>query len=258
MLFALPLCKKSDLQIVVKQGKIIKMHKVIKNTNSKKEEKRMSEEEIIDELKNAVVNYDEEGVKRLANEVIEKGIDPLKVIQDGLIKGINEVGEKFGAKEIFLSELMIAAEACLAGMDLLKPRVTATIRAHAKPKGKVVIGTVYGDIHFIGKNLVAMMLEANGFEVYDIGEDQPVEAFVNKAEEVKADIVGASALTTTTRLEQKKIVKAFRERGLKAKIMIGGAVVDPAWAEKVGADGYAKNLQDAVNLAKQLVERVRG
>jgi len=217
----------------------------------------MSEEEIIDGLRNAVVNYDEEGVKRLTNEVIKKGIDPLKAIQDGLVKGINEVGEKFGAKEIFLSELMIAAEACLAGMNLLKPQVTATTRKHVEPRGKVVIGTVYGDIHFIGKNLVAMMLGANGFEVYDIGEDQPVDAFVNKAKEVEADIVGASALTTTTRLEQEKIVKAFRERGLKTKIMIGGAVVDAAWAEKAGADGYAKDLQDAVNLAKQLMERTR-
>ncbi|MCW4021354.1 MAG: cobalamin-dependent protein, partial [Candidatus Bathyarchaeota archaeon] len=98
---------------------------------------------------------------------------------------------------------------------------------------------------------------ANGFEVYDIGEDQTAEAFVSKAKEVEADIVGASALTTTTRLEQEKIVKAIRERGLKAKIMIGGAVVDDAWAEKVGADGYAKNLQDAVNLANQLMERTR-
>ncbi len=215
----------------------------------------VSEEEIFDELKNAVVNYDEESVKRLANKVIGKGIDPLRAIQDGLVKGINEVGEKFGAKEIFLSELMVAAEACLVGMNLLKPQLASPIRTHLKPMGKVVIGTVYGDIHFIGKNLVATMLEANGFEVYDIGEDQPVEAFVNKAEEVEADIVGASALTTTTRLEQRKIVKAIREKGLKTKIIIGGAVVDDAWAETVGADGYAKNLQEAVILAKQLIEQ---
>jgi len=215
----------------------------------------MSEEELIDGLRNAVVHYDDEGVKRLAKEVIEKGINPLKAIQEGLVEGINEVGEKFGDKKIFLSELMIAAEACLAGMDLLKPQVRAAIHENVKPIGKVVIGTVYGDIHFIGKNLVAMMLEANGFEVYDIGEDQPVEAFVDKAKEVEADIVGASALTTTTRLEQEKIVKAFRERGLRTKIMIGGAVVDDAWAETVGADGYAKNLQEAVSLAKQLIER---
>jgi len=213
----------------------------------------MSQEEIIDGLRNAVVNYDDEGAKKLAKKAIDKGVDPLKAIQDGLVKGINQVGEKFGAKQIFLSELMIAAEACLAGMDILKPQITAATRPNIKPLGKVVIGTVYGDIHFIGKNLVAMMLEANGFEVYDIGEDQPAEAFVDKVKEVGADIVGASALTTTTRLEQEKIVKAFREKGLKTKIMIGGAVVDPAWAETVGADGYAKNLQEAVNLAKQLM-----
>ncbi len=215
----------------------------------------MSEEEILVELKNAVVNYDEESVRRLANKVIEQGIDPLRAIQDGLVKGINEIGEKFGAKEIFLSELIVAAEACLVGMNLLKPQLTSSIRTHLEPVGTVVIGTVYGDIHFIGKNLVATMLEANGFEVYDIGEDQTVEAFVNKAEEVGADIVGASALTTTTRLEHRKLVKAFREQGLKTKIMIGGAVVDDAWAETVGADGYAKNLQEAVILAKQLIEQ---
>jgi corrinoid protein of di/trimethylamine methyltransferase len=226
----------------------------MKDKTLKKEETSMSQEEIFDGLRNAVVNYDDEGAKRLAKEAIDKGVDPLKAIQEGLVKGINQVGEKFGAKEIFLSELMIAAEACLAGMDILKPQIKAEIRANVKPLGKVVMGTVYGDIHFIGKNLVAMMLEANGFEVHDIGEDQPAEAFVKKAKEVGADIVGASALTTTTRLEQEKIVKAFREKGLKTKIIIGGAVVDPAWAETVGADGYAKNLQDAVNLAKQLMK----
>jgi methanogenic corrinoid protein MtbC1 len=215
----------------------------------------LSEEEIINGLRTAVVSYDEEGVRRLANLAIEKGIDPLRAIQEGLVKGINEVGEEFGSKKIFLSELMVAAEACLAGMDLLKPKVTHVKKA--KPVGKVVVGTVYGDIHFIGKRLVAMMLETNGFEVYDIGEDQPVEAFVDKAKEVGADIVGASALTSTTRLEQEKIVKAFRGEGLKTKIMIGGAVVDAAWAESVGADGYAKNLQDAVSLAKQLMKQAR-
>jgi trimethylamine corrinoid protein len=227
----------------------------MENARLEKEEKAVSDEEIIDGLRYAVINYDEERVKRLASEVIEKGVDPLKALQNGLVKGINEVGEKFGAKEIFLSELMVAAEACLAGMGLLKPKIMGSIRKHVKPIGKVVLGTVYGDIHFIGKNLVAVMLEANGFEVYDIGEDQPAEAFVDKAEEVGADIVGASALTSTTRLEQQKIVKAFREKGLKTKIIIGGAVVDDAWAEIVGADGYATDLQDAVILTKQLMEQ---
>jgi methanogenic corrinoid protein MtbC1 len=227
----------------------------MKNARTEKGEKTMSDEEIIDGLRTAVVNYDEERVKKLASEVIEKGVDPLKALQDGLIKGINEVGEKFGAKEIFLSELMVAAEACLVGMDLLKPKIMESRRTHVKPIGRVVLGTVYGDIHFIGKNLVAVMLEANGFEVHDIGEDQPAEAFVDKAEEVGADIVGASALTSTTRFEQQKIVKAFRAKGLKTKIIIGGAVVDDAWAEIVGADGYATDLQEAVILAKQLMEQ---
>lgn len=212
-------------------------------------------EEIIDGLRKAVVNYDEESAKELAKDAIENGIDPLEAIQDGLVKGITEIGEKFNAKEAFLPELIIAAEACLAGIALLKPKMT--VKKKIKPLGKVVLGTVYGDIHFIGKKLVAMMLEANGFEVYDIGEDQPVEAFVEKAKEVEADIVGASALTSTTRFEQEKIVKALRKEGLKARIMIGGAVVDAAWSEITGADGYADNLQDAVSLSKKLAEQVQ-
>ncbi|UCH02391.1 MAG: corrinoid protein [Candidatus Bathyarchaeota archaeon] len=216
----------------------------IENVSNKKE--------IIDGLRNAVVNYDEESAKRLAKEAIEKGVEPLEAIQEGLVKGITEVGEKFSAKEAFLPELVIAAEACLAGIALLKPQIKS--KKQMKSLGKIVIGTVYGDIHFIGKKLVAMMLEANGFEVYDIGEDQPVEAFIKKAKEVGADIVGASALTTTTRFEQEEIVKAMRREGLKAKIMIGGAVVDAAWAEMTGSDGYADNLQDAVSLAKELAE----
>jgi corrinoid protein of di/trimethylamine methyltransferase len=217
--------------------------------------KKLSEKKIIDGLRMAVINYDEEGSQKLAKEVLETGIDPLEAIQEGLVKGITEVGEKFSAREVFLPELVIAADACLAGIEQLKPQLAAKKRL--KTLGKVVLGTVYGDIHFIGKNLVALMLEANGFDVYDIGEDQPVEAFVEKAKEVNADIVGASALTTTTRFEQEKIVKALRREGLKAKIMIGGAVVDAAWAEITASDGYADNLQDAVNLAKRLANLAR-
>ncbi len=219
------------------------------------ERKIRKKEEIIDGLRNAVLNYDEESAKGLAKEAIENGIDPLEAIQDGLVKGITEIGEKFNAKEAFLPELIVAAETCLAGIALLTPKIAANKKI--KPLGKVVLGTVYGDIHFIGKKLVAMMLEANGFEVYDIGEDQPVEAFVEKAKEVGADIVGASALTSTTRFEQEKIVKAMRKEGLKARIMIGGAVVDAAWSEMTGADGYADNLQDAVSLSKRLAEQVQ-
>jgi corrinoid protein of di/trimethylamine methyltransferase len=216
----------------------------------KEEKKLCNKREIIEGLRKAVVKYDEESSQKLAKKALESGIDPLEAIEEGLVKGITEVGEKFSAKEIFLPELVVAADACLAGIEVLKPQLSAKNRI--EPLGKVVLGTVYGDIHFIGKNLVATMLKANGFEVYDIGEDQPVEAFVAKVKEVDADIVGASALTSTTRFEQEKIVKAFKKEGLKTRIMIGGAVVDAAWAEITGSDGYADNLQDAVNLAKQL------
>ena len=213
----------------------------------------MSEKNVLEGLKKAVLSYDVDGAKKFAEMSVKMKIDPIKAIQEGPLEGVIELGNKFGAKEIFLPELMVGADACVAAVTILKAQIGAE---NKKPKslGKVVIGTVEGDIHDIGKNLVATMLEANGFEVYNIGEDQSVDAFINKAKEVKADVIGASALTTTTRLEQGKLVKALKKSGLKTRLMIGGAVVDRAWTERIGADGYANNLVEAVDLAKQLIK----
>lgn len=210
----------------------------------------MSEREIIDELRKAIVNYDDDAAKKLAEDAVKKNIDPLKAIQEGTVKGITELGEKYANKEIFLPELMVGANACIIATDILKAQIKAK-KKEVKTLGKIVIGTVEGDIHFIGKNLVSVMLEASGFEVYDIGEDQPVESFIKKAKEVNADIVGASALITATRAEQEKIKKAMVNNGLEAKFIVGGAVVDGAWTERIGADGYANNLVEAVALAKR-------
>lgn len=212
----------------------------------------MSERNIIEELRKAVLNYDDEGAKRLAEEAVKKNIDPVKAIQEGPVRAIIEIGNKYNEKEIYLPELMVAADECLVAVNILKTHIKVG-KKKLKPLGKVVIGTVKGDIHFIGKSLVSTMLMASGFVVYDIGEDQPAEAFINKAKEVDADIVGASALLTTALPAQEKIAKALKESGLKAKYIIGGAVVDAAWAEKIDADGYADNLFEAVQLAKRLV-----
>jgi len=158
----------------------------------------------------------------------------------------------FDAKEIFLPELILGAEAAIAAVNIFKAKIRAE-KKEIKPVGKVVLGTVAGDIHDIGKNLVGAILEANGFEVYDLGEDVPTEAFIAKAKEVDADIVGASALTTVTREMQMELVDALKKSGLRATSIIGGAVVNAAWTEQIGADGYANNLVEVVTLAKRLV-----
>jgi methanogenic corrinoid protein MtbC1 len=212
----------------------------------------MSEEEIIEELRKAVLNYDDEAAEKLAEEAVKKNIDFLKAIKEGPVKGITELGEKYSTKEIFLPELMVGANACIIATNILKTQIKA--KKEMKSLGKIVIGTVEGDIHFIGKNLVATMLEASGFDVYDIGEDQPVANFIDKAREVNADVVGASALITTAREEQEKLANALRTSGLNVKYIVGGAVVDPAWTEIIGADGFANNMVDAVALAKRLAE----
>lgn len=212
----------------------------------------MSDIEIFEGLRKSVLNYDVEGAKRRAEEAMRKNIDPVKAIQEGPVKGIMELGDKFGAKEIFLPELMVGADACIVAVDIFKAQIRAE-KKKLKPMGKVVIGSVEGDIHDIGKNLVATMLEARGFEVYDLGEDVTVEEFIDKAKEVDADIVGASALTTVTREVQGELAKALKKSGLRAKCMIGGAVVDAAWTETIGADGYANNLVEVIELTKRLV-----
>ncbi len=218
------------------------------------EEKIMSEREIIEGLRKAVVNYDDDAAKRLAEEAVKANIDPIKAIAEGPVKGIAELGEMYGAKKIYLPELMVGANACVVATDILKAQIKAD-KKKIDYLGTVVIGTVLGDIHFIGKNIVSTMLEASGFEVYDIGEDQPVENFINKAREVNADIVGASALITTTRSEQEKLAEKLKESGLNIKYVVGGAVVDAAWTERIGADGFANNMFEAIELAKRLVKR---
>ncbi|MEM3522340.1 MAG: corrinoid protein [Candidatus Bathyarchaeia archaeon] len=214
----------------------------------------LSEEKVFEGLKKAVIECDEETAKKIAEEVLKKGIDPLEAIRQGLMEGMKVVGEKMAKSEVFITEVMMAAEAMKAAIEILKPQLSEK-RISEITIGKVVLGTVYGDIHDIGKNIVATMLEAAGFEVFDIGCDVPTPKFIEKAEEVKADIIGASALLTVTKLEQEKIIKLLKELGLrdKYKVIVGGAIVTQEWANEIGADGYGKDAEEAVRVAKDLV-----
>jgi len=215
----------------------------------------MSEAEIIEGLKKAVLNYDVEAAAELAKKVVDAGIDPVKAIEEGLAAGIREVGEKFGRKEIFLPELIMAAETMNSGLKVLEPEIKKR-KTERKSMGKVLIGTVAGDIHDIGKTIVAAMLTANGFEVIDLGVDVPTETFVEKVKEHQPQILALSALLTTSMPMQKEVIEALEKAGLrdKVKVMIGGAPTSREWAKEIGAEGYGANAAEAVEIAKKLVQ----
>jgi corrinoid protein of di/trimethylamine methyltransferase len=210
--------------------------------------------ELFSAMRQSVVDGDTDQAEALARQALEQGIDPLVAINEGFVHGINYVGEQFGAGEMFLPDLMLAAEAMKKAVAVLEPEM-ARRGTHRQVLGKVVLGTVKGDIHEIGKNLVATMLSASGFEVYDLGVDVPFETFAAKAREVGADIVGVSALLTTTMTGQKAVIEALDDVGLrpKVKVIVGGAPVTRSWAEEIGADGYSEDAMSAVALAKKLV-----
>ncbi len=210
-------------------------------------------ENILERLKEAVLNYDIELAVEVSKEVVSTGFDPLKAIEQGLGEGLRVVGEKFEAGEIFLPMLMMAAQAMKESLAILEPALAKGVSR--KVLGKVIIGTVEGDIHDIGKSIVAAMLTASGFEVYDLGCDTPTSKFVEKAEEVKPDIIGMSALLTTTMTKMADVISALEKAGLRGrvKVIVGGAPVSTAWAQKVGADAYAEDAIAAVDTAKKLL-----
>ncbi|MGD8505574.1 MAG: corrinoid protein [Candidatus Bathyarchaeota archaeon] len=210
-------------------------------------------ENILQRLKEAVINYDVELAVEISKEVIATGFDPLKAIEQGLGEGLRVIGDKFEAGEVFLPMLMIAAQAMKESLAILEPALAkGTSR---KVLGKVVIGTVEGDIHDIGKTIVAAMLTANGFEVYDLGCDTPTSKFVEKAKEVNPDIIGMSALLTTTMTKMTEVINALKKAGLRGnvRVIVGGAPVSAAWAEQVGADAYAEDAIAAVGTARKLL-----
>ena len=211
-------------------------------------------QELLDAMRQSIIDGDEEKSEALARQALEQGLDPLTAINQGYVLGVHFVGEQFGAGEMFLPDLMLAAEAMKTAVAVLEPDM-AKRGKRRQTLGKVVLGTVRGDIHEIGKSLVGTMLSASGFEVFDLGVDVPFEKFVEKAHEVGADIVGVSALLTTTMTGQKSVIAALDQAGLrpKVKVMVGGAPVTRAWADEVGADGYSEDAIGAVALARRLV-----
>lgn len=191
-------------------------------------------------------------VKQLVQRAIDAGEDVEKVLNEGLVAGMSVVGAKFKANEFYIPEVLIAARAMKAGMGILRPILA---EKNIKGIGTVVLGTVRGDLHDIGKNLVAMMLEGAGFEIIDLGVDVSPEKFIETAKEKKADLVGLSALLTTTMPSMKDIVKAVGDSGLKdkVKVIIGGAPLTQSYADEIGADGYAPDAASAVDEIKQLL-----
>ena len=210
-------------------------------------------EAVLSGLSVAVLNGDEGGAAALARDALAAGIPALETIEQGLVPGIRRAGALWEEGEYFLPELVTAAQAMKAAMAVLQPVLSRDGVGHEI--GRVVIGTVQGDIHDIGKTLVATMLSANGFAVADEGSGVSVARFVERARELDADLVCASALLTTTMGQQRLLVEAVRAAGLRAKVMIGGAPVTHGWAEKIGADGHADNAIGAVLVARRLVGR---
>lgn len=211
-------------------------------------------DEIYQKLAQAIIDGEPEDAEALAQQALEQGIDPLECINQGLVKGIQKVGELFANGDYFLPELIIGADAMKAALDVLEPSLLEGQKREVV--GKVVLGTVKGDLHEIGKTLVGTMLTANGFKVKDIGVDKEPQEFIAAIKEMDADIVGASALLTTTMLQQKKLIDAIEEAGLrdKVKVMIGGAPVTESFAKEIGADGYAEDAISAVGLAYRLMD----
>ncbi|MBE0478882.1 corrinoid protein [Candidatus Aerophobetes bacterium] len=192
------------------------------------------------------------GVKELVQKVVDEGEDVEKILNEGLLAGMSVVGDKFKKNEFYVPEVLIAARAMKAGMEILRPLL---LEKNVKGQGKVVLGTVRGDLHDIGKNLVGMMLEGAGFEVIDLGVDIAPEKFIQEAKKNSAEIVGLSALLTTTMPAMKDVIEALTKEGMrgKVKVMIGGAPVTQEYADEIEADGYAPDAASAADKAKELI-----
>ncbi|HLE13608.1 MAG TPA: corrinoid protein [Anaerolineales bacterium] len=203
----------------------------------------------------SIIDGDSEAAEQLAQQAIELGIDPLEAIENGFVVGVNQVGEAFSCGEAFLPELVMAGEAMKKAVSTLEPEM-AKRGTQRQVYGKVVLATIQGDIHDIGKTLVGTMLSSGGFQVYDLGVDVAIEKILGKAQEVGADIIGVSALLTTTMLRQKELIKTLEARGLRSqyKVMVGGAPVTRDWVAEIGADGFSEDAIGAVQVARQLVQ----
>ncbi|MBE0460575.1 MAG: corrinoid protein [Candidatus Aminicenantes bacterium] len=214
----------------------------------------MNKIEIFSQMERSIIDGNKQEAEKLAKYAIENNMELTKVIEKGFVPGIQKVGQLWEKGEYFLPELITSAECMKAAMAILQPELERC-QISTKSYGKIVIGTVEGDIHDIGKNLVASMLSANGFEVVDLGADVKLDKFIEKAKEINADFICLSALLTTTMLGQKRLIEMLKEKNLygKFRVMVGGAPVNRKWAEDIGADGYAENAMAAVQVMKNLL-----
>ncbi len=215
----------------------------------------MVNERLFEQMTNAVIAGLPDKARALADEALRAGIDPLAAIEQGFKPGMDVVGEGFATGELFIPDLMMSGEAMKAAIAALEPELMKR-KQQRQVLGKVIIGTVQGDIHEIGKTLVGTMLAANGFEVHDLGVDVSPQRFVDTVREMDANVVGLSALLTTTVLNQEAVILSLEEAGLRerVKVIIGGVPASPEWAEEIGADGYAENATEAVEVIKRLLQ----
>lgn len=201
-------------------------------------------------LADAVIKGDQKTAVEITTAALNEGTAPGTVLEDGLIAGMNYIGVRFKANEVYIPEVLIAARAMKMAMEVLEPKLA---EAGVEPLGRAIVGTVAGDLHDIGKNLVIMMLKGAGFHVTDVGVDVSSDKFVEQAKATEAQVVGLSALLTTTMPAMEEAVKAIKDSGISAKVMIGGAPVTQGYADKIGADGYAADAASAVDVAKTLI-----
>ena len=211
-------------------------------------------EDLFKRMAQAVIDGDDDEATALAQQALEQGVNPLEAINKGYTAGMDVVGELYSTGDYFLPDLILGGEAMKAALATLEPALKASGQAR-QVLGTVVLGSVKGDIHEIGKSLVGSMLSANGFEVYDLGIDVEAEEFVDKAREYSADIVALSALLTTTMLHQRDVIELLAEAGFRdrVKVMVGGSPVTQGWADQIGADGFAEDAAGAVVVAKKLM-----
>ncbi|MBI4776974.1 MAG: corrinoid protein [Deltaproteobacteria bacterium] len=213
-----------------------------------------TKEEIMKHLSDGVVNYQEEEVKEWAQKALDEGVPALLAIMDGLAAGMEIVGDLYERNEYFVPEVLMCADALYAGLDILRPHVP---EHDTEVKGQVVIGSVQGDVHDIGKNLVKMMFDVGGFTVHDLGRDVPLENFVEEQLRTDSEIVAMSAMMTTTMLGMKKVIKMIKEKNPNVAIMLGGAPVTKDVSKLFGADGYAESAGNAVSEAIKMIGRLR-
>lgn len=212
------------------------------------------DDKIFNQMAQSIIDGDAEEAEKLALQAIQLGIDPLDAINKGFVVGVDDVGDRFSCGDAFLPELVMAGEAMKTAVNVLEPEM-AKRGTERKMLGTVVLGTIEGDIHDIGKTLVGTMLSASGFKVFDLGVDVPVMTLVEKARLENADIVGVSALLTTTMVKQRDVIEALDDLGMRpqVKVLVGGAPVTRSWMEEIGADGYSEDAIGAVTAAKELL-----